>query len=290
MIDTLVVSASFAAELKSRSEYVVELLAGAHDNAAQARDDEALGVAQFLQAHSVVGLPLPGNRIGVAETAALSRRAPVVFIVPVTSVDGILLRESDDAKAFASPVRTGNVWASYHRSQQTIYWARDWRLSPPCPSLILLHEGLHAVQHLAMADAPPTRGAREVAATELESRLLMSIGGSRFRELIDTLARNSKTQNQQAARQDSTARTLDAIFGNPISREDEVTRATFVESCLHLYRARCSVEATPNRLNPAPSCATRFGVNPERMRPARDSYGGGSGEFNDSTKLYRFFS
>ena len=230
-------SEAFATALKARSRYVTDLVESAVRIAAQTRDGEALDVAQFLHSHAVVGLPLPNDRLGVDDLRTPNRRRPAVFLVPVSGVDGLLLSDTDNGKAFASPMRVGKVWASYYRSHHAIYWASEWRLSPLWQSLILLHEGLHAFQHLAITDAPSTRRAREVATTQLEYRLLMSLGGPAFRDLVDDLAINTKAQNRQAARQSATARTLDSIFDKPVSREDEATRATFVESCLQIRRS-----------------------------------------------------
>jgi hypothetical protein len=233
---TVVTVDGYGVALGARRAFVERGLRTARHYAVHAGDVEAEQVVKFLRSHYIVGLPLPGDRIGVDDGAMPRRDVPHVFLVPVTSVDGLVLGDDDNGKAFAGPMRTGNVWASYYRSHQAIYWASEWQLSPLWQALILLHEGQHAYQHLAMHHPPRTRQAREKAAERLEFRVLMAIGGKPFQQLIDVLASNSPAENQRPATLTATLGVLDSVFGKPISFEDEATRATFVDTCLQLRR------------------------------------------------------
>ncbi len=240
---------SSSAFASSRDAWAREALALAREYGARSSDPQAIRVAAFLEQHWALGVPLAHSRIGVVAHRGLRIRTdPGVYLVPVTSVDGLTLGRHDNGKLFASTRRTGQIWASYYRSHRAIYWAADWPLSPLWRAIILLHEGLHAFQHLAMPGSQRTRAGREDAATELEYRVLSQLGGRRFRNLLTTEAKRSPDENRLPANQDAGADALDAIFGKPISREDDMTRATFVEGCLHYRRAQLrAMPTTPSR-------------------------------------------
>jgi hypothetical protein len=235
-------SSDFEQPLAQRRREVVRLLDEVSRVARLSNDAEAMAVARLLEERGVVVLALRGGRLGLDDAPLNASLERAIFLVPVRGVDRLVLHGTDNGANFANVSRTGQVWASYYRTHRAIYWAAEWSIAPLWKAIIVLHEGLHAYQHLE-ARSPRSRAARELAAQALERRTLGGLGGSRFEALIAELARRQPDENRRPEIQSATAAALDAMFGAPISSEDEATRGTFIDSYVQQQRSHAAAAA-----------------------------------------------
>jgi hypothetical protein len=234
----LVSAAALDEPIRERQRVVEQALVYATRCAKEAGDAEALAVAAFLHRHSVAGIPLPGDRIGISQTARKRLPSPAVLLVPVIGTDTFVLADDDMGKRYADPLGQSPAFGSYYRSHHAIYWSRAWNISSAWEGLLLLHEGLHAHQHLIDAASPATRREREHDAVALEYRVLCGRGGRGYRDLVAGLSRHSTTYNSRSARLHATDAVLDGLFGAPISTLDEQARDNFVDRSVRLERRR----------------------------------------------------
>lgn len=78
--------------------------------------------------------------------------------------------------------------AEYYPPTHTIYLPGEWPRSEIQHGLILLHEGLHAYDHLVRKDGMPKPfWRRERNARLMEMRLIQRIGGPEFTTILDKL-------------------------------------------------------------------------------------------------------
>lgn len=235
--------------LAERESLLATLLATVHDLAARSGVPDAAQVASLLSDRHVLRIPW-----GVGHQVAyyrLSGPAPVqpehsIFIALVKSIDTWRLLPDDVARQFTLPSRLAQTQGAYYKSTRTIYLAADGGLSPSWLSLLLLHEGVHALDHLHGKNRDDWQ--TEWHARNVEYRVLRAQYGNALAEMLDErdlqaeiLARLETGERLKLYESHLSDEALDGVFGPAASRADATYRRTLVGRCF----VQRTLEAAP---------------------------------------------
>jgi hypothetical protein len=231
-------SLAFEPALSQRRRTMLELIASAQRYAHSADDEEAQRIAAFLEQRALVGVPLANDQIAIREVDRARLRGGVV-VVPVVGLDNLVVGDGEAAKLYALPAVSKTALGSYYRDAQAIYVSVAWSTSLFWQMLILLHEGLHAYQHLVdrdLQDDRTHREQRERAAQALQNRVLYAIGGEAFAKLVRGWRSLSPDGRSDAALR-RVDEALDACFGAAISKSDRSVQYSYLAQCAEPFDA-----------------------------------------------------
>lgn len=231
-------------ELSRRQQFVSAVLRAAQALADASGDSEAAQVAAFLAAYAVLGIALPSD--GIAYVTSPDRAiafADAIFIVPMLSADVWRLPAGNRWLPFAQYTAHEHV-ASFLPYNHAIYMSGEVMSSATWQGLKLLHEGLHAYDRIVRRrHMPKPAWRREANAQLLECRVLRGAGGNAFAKWLERQQPQMATAytrdpvNFRASLPDdelaSTA--LTRAFGSPLSRSEQINRASVLRDCALLY-------------------------------------------------------
>jgi len=151
-------------------------------------DPEALTVSTFLKERAVLGLPRPNNDLAYVRRVGVIKKE-AIYIVPMISRDDWILPPDDYWRAYASGVYLdGMGLAEYYPPTRAIYVPGERLAAGEQSALLLLHEGLHAYDHLVRRERMPKPfWRRERNAQLMELRVIRRLGGAPLVAYLDRL-------------------------------------------------------------------------------------------------------
>lgn len=183
-----------------RRQLVRTWLCMARAIADKTQDGEALAVVAFLSERAVVGFPKADNDLAYIRRRGIAK-GEAVYIVPMISYDYWLLPPGDYWRGYATTAYMesyGVAEAEYFPPNQAIYMPGEWTRSEIQQGMVMLHEGLHAYDHLVKGKSMPKPfWRRERNARLMEMRLIKCIGGPEFVAYLDMLAPEVEVQYQR---------------------------------------------------------------------------------------------
>jgi hypothetical protein len=162
-----------------------------------ANDEEAQRVVAFLQERAVLACPRRNDSIAYFEHSHV-QPSRALYIVVMLGIDHWTLGPDDPRLGYASHERAGQydeALGQYRPNSRVIYMAGEWQRADISRTLTLLHEGLHAYEHLVMRrHRPRSLWEEERDAILLQIRLIRNLGGPEFQAHLDAKLPEVKQQ------------------------------------------------------------------------------------------------
>jgi len=214
-------------ELFKRGPFRDQMIVDAAKVAVQSKDPEAIAIADFVRAHSALGL-IHSNSFKLVEDATTNTLFALLPILP-----------EDLADLFRIPVMRSmtNYSGEYMPAYKVAAVRADIHLSPFGQGMLVLHEGkhayLHLIEHHACRDLDDV-DRDEVEVRTFDCRVYQKIGGPAYEQIV---ARQMDSINQSLAAIHEKIGdvfpesldydpAIDSIFGKPASKRDASMRCT----------------------------------------------------------------
>ena len=164
--------------MQLRSELRSQWFTDAQKVASQSGDTDSKAIVQFLKKNSVLGTPKgPG-----AEFLEESNTEQWFMFVPLAKGDEAI------SEQWRQYVKNGTFAANFMPDERAIITRETSLFSPTWRGILLLHEGMHAMTFLSNPyDWEDEREFcyKEVEAHNYTNRLLLAIGGQKYRALLE---------------------------------------------------------------------------------------------------------
>lgn len=148
---------------------------------------QAAEVAELLLSRALLRIPAAEAAVRYLPRGGTSP-TDAIFLTPVWNADAWLPRADSPALAYVKPPRYSQRYGAYYASTRSIYLPAEWELNLTWLGVLLLHEGLHALDHRLKGDVGfADRLENERRAQRLEYEVLRALYGDRLSGVIARL-------------------------------------------------------------------------------------------------------
>jgi hypothetical protein len=244
--------------LRERVSLLLELLREVGQIADRSQVADAQRVARLLSERVVLRIPWgDGQQIAYYRDLGSGEvnLQRVIFVALVKAIDTWRLKPHDVARQY---VLSSAVAGAYYKSTRTIYLSAGGGFSLFWRAMVLLHEGVHALDHEAAHGKRVMSWRTEWHAQRCEYEVLSAIFDEPFRALLgsqdqDDAIRNLLNEGEHLRlwvppTTSLTDDALDAVFGTAASREEARYRRTVFIRCFVQHALKDASTATRRRL------------------------------------------
>lgn len=179
---------------------------------------QAIEISDVLEKTALLRVAGPDDAVVYLHREGIDPQ-DAIFVFPVLGIDVWLMSTDAPARIYAEPSRYAKHFGAYYPTSRSIYVPAGWELNSTWLSLLMLHEGMHALDHRRKG----TKGFGNLALNEerargLESVVIRAVYGGRVVPIVSAV---------RARAQRSGNTTYEGLYAACESLEDAAVRLVF---------------------------------------------------------------